>query len=347
MPKIIHVVPYDGIGGVEAAARSMGSLKYENINFEVDYIYQNVKAEKRPVSTFNPWPLFTTAWRIRKYQPDVLIVSLWRSTIVGLMAKLLRPKIKLVTFLHLDKDVHLLDYVFTRVSFWFSSEIWADSAATINGRLRAPRRKQCRLISFVTRRFEAKPIGKIAPIFIYWGRINEQKGLDRALRIFAEIRKKRADACYWIVGPDGGALSATKDLCAALGLAESVTFKGSASHDQIINYAAQASFYLQTSIYEGMAMSVVESMQLGLVPIVTSVGEIGAYCQDGVNAVLVETDQKTVEDVLSLLESDDLYQRLHTNAIATWQDKPLYRDSVLDACKRLLGDDDSLLGSTG
>lgn len=344
MPKIIHVVPYDGIGGVEAAARSMGNFKYENIDFIVQYIYQNVKAEKRPFSTFNPWLLFAAVWHIRKCQPDVLIISLWRSAIVGLMVKVLRPKIKLVTFLHLDKDVHLLDYMFTRASLWLSSEIWADSVATINGRLHPLRRKQCRLISFVTRRFEAKPIVKIAPVFIYWGRINEQKGLDRALRIFAEIRKKRADACYWIIGPDGGALSVTKDLCTTLGLAESVTFKGSASHDQIINYAAQASFYLQTSIYEGMAMSVVESMQLGLVPIVTPVGEIGAYCQDGVNAILVETDQKTVEDVLGLLESDDLYQSLRKNAIGTWQDKPLYLDSVLSACKRLVENDDSFLG---
>jgi glycosyltransferase involved in cell wall biosynthesis len=342
MQKVIHLIPYDGIGGVETAARSMGSFKHENINFEVAYIYQNVVAGRPSTSIFSPWPLVTAAWRIRNEKPNFLVVSLWRSAIVGLMIKLLRPQVKLVTFLHLDKDVHLLDLVFTRASIWFSSEIWADSAVTISGRLSASQRSQCRQISFVTRRFETQPIRKIAPVFIYWGRISEQKGLDRALRIFAEILKIKSGACFWIVGPDSGALPAIKFLCTSLGLLKAVTFKGPASHDQIISYATQASFYLQTSIYEGMAMSVVEAMQLGLVPIVTPVGEIGTYCQNNFNAVVVESDQKAVKDVINLLQSNGNYLRLRTNAIATWQDKPLYRDSVLDACKNLVGDDVSL-----
>lgn len=343
--KVIHLVPYEGIGGVESAARSMRKVKSESIHFEVDYIYQSIISGRPVSSTFNPWSLVVVAWRIRNDQPDVLIVSLWRSSIVGLLVKLFKPRVKLVTFLHLDKDVHLIDYVFTRLSLWFSTEIWADSVATINGRLRrTAQREHCRLISFVTRRFEVQPDCKIAPTFIYWGRINEQKGLDRALRIFAEIRSRRSGARFWIVGPDGGALAAIQNLCVELGLAGSVTFKGVASQDQIISYAAQASFYLQTSLFEGMAMSVVESMQLGLVPIVTPVGEIASYCHNGVNAVLVEADQKAVEDVFNLLESRESYLRLRKNAIATWQEKPLYRDSVLDACRRLIGNDELLSG---
>ena len=44
-----------------------------------------------------------------------------------------------------------------------------------------------------------------------------------------------------------------------------------------IKKLANASFYLQTSKFEGFAMSVVESMMMGLVPVVTPVGEIGRY----------------------------------------------------------------------
>ena len=47
-----------------------------------------------------------------------------------------------------------------------------------------------------------------------------------------------------------------------------------------------------------MAFSVVEAMQLGLVPVVTAVGEIRAYCHNGQNAVRIETDEQAVEDVL-------------------------------------------------
>jgi glycosyltransferase involved in cell wall biosynthesis len=94
--------------------------------------------------------------------------------------------------------------------------------------------------------------------------------------------------------------------------------------------------YLQTSNFEGMAMSVVEVMQMGLVPVVTFVGEIAAYCRNGCNAVIVESERQTVADLIRLLDSNELYQALRSAAIATWDDKPLYRDSMLDACRALL-----------
>ena len=113
-------------------------------------------------------------------------------------------------------------------------------------------------------------------------------------------------------------------------------FKGQVTFDEIICYACQASFYLQTSVLEGFAMSVVESMQLGLVPVVTPVGEIGFYCINGKNAVIVDSDKQAAEDVLSLLASNDHYQSLRTMAIATWKDHVLYQDSVLNACKDIV-----------
>jgi SAM-dependent methyltransferase len=118
-------------------------------------------------------------------------------------------------------------------------------------------------------------------------------------------------------------------------LNEAVTFLEAATQDEIIAYSQRASFYLQTSAYEGMAMSVVESMQLGLVPVVTPVGEIANYCSDGVNAVLIESEQKAVEDVVDLLDDGDRYQSMRTNAITTWAAQPLYSDSVLIACHNL------------
>jgi len=335
MPKIVHIVPYDGIGGVEAAARSMGSLEYENFSFEVDYIYKNLNAGKTS-SLFSPWPIITAAWRIRNIQPDVLIVSLWRSAIVGLIAKALRPRIKLVTFLHNSTNVHFPDLVLTRLAAISSTEVWADSQATLSGRIPSMQSKKCQVISFVTRRFESLPPCPATPSFIFWGRINQQKGLDRAIRFFANIHKRYPHSRFWVIGPDGGALQATQALSSSLGLEDSVTFLGSATHDEIVKYARNASFYLQTSHFEGMAMSVVEAMQLGLVPVVTPVGEIANYCHDGINAVVMLSELQAQEDVIKLLNVSERFQSIRANAIATWENQPLYRDSVLSACQNVL-----------
>jgi len=341
--RFIHLIPYDGVGGVESAARTTTSIREGHIDFKVDYIYKNLLHHKDIKVTYNPWSLLTAIWRIKAESPDVLIVSLWRSSFVGVFVKLMCPRIKLVTFIHLERDVHFLDFLCTRASLLFSLQIWADSEATIKGRLSAVQSRRSQLISFVTRNFDVFPYKKVAPIFIFWGRINQQKGLDRSIRIFSGIHEMYPESRYLIIGPDGGALSDIKKICRERGLADSVIFLGSALHDQIVQYASEASFYLQTSLTEGMAMSVVESMQLGLLPVVTPVGEIASYCQHNRNAVIIDSDEVAVEYVSDLIESDERYQAMRSMAIQTWTGKSLYRDSVLDACKKIIQSDNALL----
>jgi glycosyltransferase involved in cell wall biosynthesis len=338
MSKVIHIVPSDGIGGVEVAARSIGFVRQGDLEFSVDYIFREFyKVGEKTLFRFNPIPFFLASWRASRKDVDLVIVSLWRSGLVGLFAKLLRPKLKLVVFLHSSKDAHLVDYIVIRLAVWFATEIWADSLATLRSIVPGIPNNKCRIISFVTRRFQPVPEKAVDPSFIFWGRINQSKGLDRAIRLFAEVYKSSPTACFRIIGPDGGALSMLKELSISLEIEDKVIFHEALAHDEIVDYAHQASFYLQTSKFEGMAMSVVESMQLGLVPVVTPVGEIGNYCICDYNAIIVESDQRVVSDILRLLNSDATYQQLRVNAIATWNDKSLYKDSILVACRAVLG----------
>ena len=64
-----------------------------------------------------------------------------------------------------------------------------------------------------------------------------------------------------------------------LGLKNNISLIDFASFEEIKTYAKKASFFIQLSSYEGMAMSVAESMQLGLIPLVTNVGQIKIYCK--------------------------------------------------------------------
>ena len=83
-------------------------------------------------------------------------------------------------------------------------------------------------------------------------------------------------------------------------------------------------------------MSVVEAMQLGLVPVVTPVGESARYCRDGYNAIVVRDDAEAVAAVLQLLDNVERFQTLRTNAMAIWRDKALYKDDVIQACHEVL-----------
>jgi glycosyltransferase involved in cell wall biosynthesis len=328
-------VPYDGIGGVETAARSMAGHSAGGIEFQVHYIFPPDKGQRRRYDTFNPWAMLLAARRIVADKPDFLIVSLWRSCLVALLAKLLSPRLQLVLFLHMPDDTHWLDYLATRCVAALACQVWADSQETLDRRLPAIEPAKGRVISFVSSRLPSLPGKPVHAEFIFWGRLHPQKRLDRALAIFSAVHAADKSARFIIIGPDGGERTRIAALVNTMGLVDAVQLLGGLAFSDIIQHANSASFYLQTSTLEGMAMSVVEAMQLGLVPVVTPVGEIAHYCRHGENAILVREDAAIVADIMALLRDDARYQMLRKNAVATWVEKPLYGESMLAACTAL------------
>ena len=337
MAFVTHLIPYDGIGGVERAARSMSSITTGDISFRVETIFPP-SASQRPWVVWNPLHILRTVRRLRLLHPDLVILSLWRAYFIGILVKLLRPSVRLVVFLHCPKDVHLLDRMLTRLAARLADRVWADAHETLARRLPALSAGKGEVISFVTERIDLLRNEPVRPVFVFWGRIQAQKGLSRSLRLFAEVLAQRPDACFYIIGPDGGALAQIRSLTVVDGLGPAVQFLGPMDFSGIREVAGMASFYLQTSELEGMGMSVVEAMQLGLVPVVTPVGEIGHYARQGKNAVVVRDDATAVAEVLALLDDDARFQTMRQGAIATWAEQPLYRDSVLAACRALLND---------
>lgn len=337
MFKVIHLIPYDGIGGVESAARTMSDVTDDQIDFNLRYLFPAVKGRQQRVSTFNPFYLLRCVREIIKEQPDLLIVSLWRSLIVGILVRFLRPRARLVVFIHNSVDAHFIDYLVTRLGIYLAHEVWLDSQGSADGRFKASLLGKTRIISFLAHHIEVdSSLKSLSPTFIFWGRLAAQKDLCRAIQIFSKVRQFSPEATYLIIGPDGDEAYKVHDFIARQGLREIVNVLGPRAFSDIIAEAKNSSFYLQTSRHEGMAMSVVEAMQLGLVPIVTPVGEISSYCKDQSNAILVGDDDKAVLDIRNILSSQIAYDSLRAAALRTWSNKPIYKDSMLDACYRAL-----------
>jgi glycosyltransferase involved in cell wall biosynthesis len=341
-PLALHIIPYDGIGGVEVAARSLAVGDHGDLR--LGRVYLSSKGGAHPPDPdiwtgpeSSEWVPANYAGALRhilRRKPDLLIVSLWRSAIVALVAKLLRPRLKLVAFLHLDRPVHLPDRLLHALMIRLAHEVWADSAGTLAMRLPGPRKG--RVISFVTERLPPLPPCPPAPRFIFWGRLHAQKGLDRALDILAALHPRHRDTTFTLIGPDGGQAAALRAQADRLGL--DVTFTGPLPRARIFEIAAGHSFFLMPSHSEGMAMAVVEAMQLGLVPVVTPVGEIAHYARDGDTAVVLETPapQAAARRLAALLDEPARLRRMGAAARAVWADTPLYAEDVLAACRALL-----------
>lgn len=339
LPEIIQLIPYDGIGGVEVAAASVPAGTYGNFVFRKAFIASKAAPTGEPgrfesgrASENDPVAYLRTLRHLLARRPDVLVVSLWRSCMVGMALKMLRPRTRLVLFLHNIRDANTADRLVTKLAARLASGLWADSAATAALRLGPDYARRTRAVSFLTERLAPVAATEPAPRFISWGRLHPRKRVDRAIAMFARVHAARPDASFTIIGPDNGERPKLEAQVAALGLGGAVAFAGAAKLPEICERARGRCFFLQTSRFEGMGMAVVEAMQLGLVPVVTPVGEIGDYVKDGTSGIWIEDEERAAAAALALLEDPACYRTMQAAAVATWQDRPLYREEFLAAC---------------
>lgn len=333
MHLFTHIVPEDKIGGVEVAARSCQSFEDSSFSFRVVYIFRNPgRNGVRGVLAES----FRLAWELRRDDSNVYILSLWKSAIVAVFLKLLGSKAKFVTLLHSPVRAHVFDKLFTWISIKMSTEVWGDSQASLHS-LSSWYSCPSREISFLANKFDALPNSVVAPMFAFWGRLSAEKNLKRSLGIFRDIRINFEDARYFIIGPDGGMRDEVLALSIEYGIEEAVDILDAVDVSDIPQIVRECSFYLQTSSFEGLGMSIVEAMQMGLVPVVTPVGGIREYCVDGLNAVFVyEENDNVVAKVCELIGDPAQHEKMRQSCIGAFINKPTYRESIIGACRSVI-----------
>ena len=330
MKNIIYLIPIDALGGVEVAAKTIQNMSSNRFVFNIEYIF------RKKSDIFSLLKIIKAIRQVILKKPDVLIVSLWRSVLVGIVVKMFLPWTRVVLFIHSEKDVHIVDFIVTRIMLFLTTEVWGDSMSSLQKRFKySLKAREGRIISFVTSEFGGIVKKNLKPNFIFWGRIGKEKGISRSLIIFSKILQFYPEAILKIIGSDGGELRDLKKLSTKLELNNSVHFYNEMSFEEIKIQAQESSFYLQTSLYEGMAMSVIEAMKLGLVPIVTPVGEISEYCNSS-NAIIVSSNNEAARDIMMQLTSNQSYYQLSRSASSTWKSKKLYKDSMVESCENML-----------
>lgn len=344
---VVHIVPRDGFGGVESAARSMAARADLACDFRLLFIsgplvgpkFDNV-ATTNCRSSFHPLAYLDTLRACLALSPQVAIFSLWRSVPLLLMLRLIRPRIRCVFTVNVESGTHFADRFFAWLAFALCDEIWTDSAVTLTRRVTSAGRSG-RVISFVTE--HRTPARADSPLptasFVCWARLSPQKGFDRAIDLIALGAERGIDARLDVYGPDDGELARLTALCRERKVDRRVTFHGPIDRLRIADVAAQACFFLLPSRMEGMSMACVEAMQLGLVPVVTAVGEMARYVAHGRNGLILDPARlgRGVDDVLSLIDDPDRFAQVRAAAIAQWTGVPLYADDVCSAAAALAG----------
>lgn len=346
--KVIHLIPRDGLGGVEQAARSVDPT--DKLDIEIAFITGKSLTDKPHIkiidenSELNSFRFYKSTFDyLLNQKPDLLICSLWRTSIIGIVyyfyrRLLSKKKLKLVVFIHANKFAHIADKVITKTIIRLSDEVWCDSHASKVGIFKLNSKdSKLKIISFFVRTTEERSYisnYKKSNNFVFWGRIAKQKRLDKAINLFKRISEDIPESLFYIYGPDCGELDNLKGLVEKLNLSEKVLFMGKKQVNYYPEEALESKFFLNTSTHEGMAIAVTEAMQLSLVPIVTPVGEIANYCIDGVNAIYY--NDSAYANILNSVNNQSVYEKLSNNAAGYWEHKMDYSTDFNQNCQRLL-----------
>ncbi len=349
--KVTYIISDLGVGGVEVALLSAISMLNQQFDFRLiclnpfnpDFIAGLSEQERRNIITFKgvPFNYLKALYYVLKFKPDVIITSLWKAAPIGILTKLINSRIKYIEFIHNSDYFHSFDKFFTRLGLKLADIIFCDSISTKTFIEKQIHQKPIEIISFL--RFQSpkqwKPKQHISLKALYMGRFHEQKRIDRLVLLV----KKLMDAGIYfqvdLYGRDDGTMDLIKKLIKENQLETNIFLKGEIASDKVQELFSNYDFYFQTSDIEGMAMSVVEAMQHGLICVITNVGEIYNYAKNNYNAIVINENcnlTATVEQIKNICNNLNAANSISQNAHLTFSDKKDFANSLTETLKKCI-----------
>lgn len=147
--------------------------------------------------------------------------------------------------------------------------------------------------------FEVERTPSEKPELIFWGRMEDEKGIPELLDALAIVVKKHPDIKLTLVG-EGHRLEEYKQRVRKLGLIPKVVMPGWRSIDEIQTLVAKAHVAVLPSRIESFGLSAAEALGAGVPVIATHQGALPEIVQDGVNGTLVASkDPNALADAIA------------------------------------------------
>lgn len=343
--KILHVIPKIKNGGVESAVFSA----LESINDESKFKLITIESSSKKShlkgiinlssSILNPLIIIKFIRIIWSENPDVIVYSLWKSSFLGLLVSpfifFKRKKIKTAVIIHSARYAHVFDRIISKIAVKNFDKVYCDSSKTKDFTFNNTG-VEGEVISFILRRPEVKNKNYTSKLikFVFVGRLNKIKNVERTIDFMHILNLSGLDFIYHIYGPDEGVMDNCMNKILKYQLSDKIIFKGEISNHEVPTILKDYDLLLQFSSNEGMAMSVVEAMQVGLIPCVTNVGQIDTYAKHLYNSFILDVEKinsdsyihESAHSLLKLLFNDSEFNRISCNAAKTFDGQLTYAE---------------------
>ncbi|QUG75106.1 glycosyltransferase [Erwinia sp. E602] len=245
---------------------------------------------------------------ISDFEPDVIITSLPQATLVGRIANL-KNKIRLVTFEHNTRFRRKIAETLIKKTDFLSDAYLVDSVSTLESlKVRVfPEKLEYEVIPLCFFDVDEIPLRStkyqglhIASV----GRLVENKGHQVIINAISILKSQGIIAKLNIYG-DGPFKQELQKMTKSLGLQDQVVFHGFVKA-WLSNVSDEANVFCLASEYEGLSISTLEAMSIGLTPVVRNVGEIKNYIRDTENGFIFDDVNDLVNVLKKISSNQDL-----------------------------------------
>ena len=146
---------------------------------------------------------------------------------------------------------------------------------------------------------------------LYLGRIEKNKGIDYILEAAKKLKTEGLPFTLHFAGKEETEGEYIPRLKAELG--DSFIYHGVVFGKNKSDLLKQCDVFLLPSFYEGLPMSLIETMSLGMVPVVTNVGSISSVVTDKQNGLFVKV--KDTDSIVSAINTLSTH-RYHLSSLS-------------------------------
>lgn len=150
---------------------------------------------------------------------------------------------------------------------------------------------------------------------VFVGRLTEYKRPDRFLQVVGQVVDRLPECKVLIIG-DGPDRASLENLAKEMGVSDNIQFLGQIK--EVPKMVSRAKIFVLTSRWEGVSIAMLEAMCMGVVPVVSDVGDLGDFAENNVTGFTVSENNVSgfAEHIIDILLDPTQLNRL-SNASRT------------------------------
>ena len=177
-------------------------------------------------------------------------------------------------------------------------------------------------------------------VYIWVGRIDENKDPYTLLRAFIQFARSNADVTLYLIYHRSDSLGQVERILQdAQDVSGQIRVMENVAHNDLLYWYNSSDFILSTSHYEGMGIAVVEGMSCGCIPILTNIASFRSITGSGQYGILFEAgDHKALLDALTGSLTIDIpgIRKQVLERYATTLSVKAIAEKMIDVCEQII-----------